>query len=184
MGGGPSKGRYKKNGAKRFVSKAKGVEKAEDVRTYEVSDEEGYVRIRVRTYKWSHDGPFSKDDYEPIIYFYEKGENKPKYAIAFSHYGYVYYKNIKSWNSNDYSARFPNEFHTPIQKAEKIKIEDGTLSKGAYACAKAALHLGKQESAEPANETKGLPPKTAEISKEVNKVVKNWEMYRDEFERL
>ena len=184
MGTGSSKGRYKANGALRYISHAQGVEKAEEVRNYAVPDNAGNVRVRIKTYKWSHDGPFPKDDYEPIVYFYKGGENRPKHAISFSHYGYVYHKNLKSWNTHDYSARFPNEFHTPVLKAEKIKIKNGSLSKGAYACAVASLLLRPQSKAEPSNAVKGLPPNSIEISHEVNNIIDNREVYLDELERL
>jgi len=184
MGGGPSRGRYRENGISKYISGARGIEKAEEVRTFPVSDEEGNICAVVKTYKWSHDGPFQKEDYEPVIYFYEKGEQKPKHAIAFSHYGHVYYKNLKSWNSHDYSPRFPNQFHTPILNADKVEIKNGLLSKGAYACAKAALYMAEQRKVEPTKKMIRPPPKSAEISQEVNKIVKNPEVYRDEIERL
>jgi len=167
-----------------LISRAQGIEKAEEVREREIND--SHVRIKVRTYKWSHDGPFPKEDYEPVIYFYNKLENKPKHAISFSHYGYAYHKNIRPWNGDEYSPRFPNEFHTPILLAEKVEIKDGSLSKGAYACAKAALYLREQKIIEPtmANVKKGLPPSSAEVAREVNKISQNLEEYWDELERL
>jgi len=112
--------------------------------------------------------------------------SEPAHAISFSHYGYVYHKNLRPWNGEDYSPRFPNEFHTPVLLSEKVKINDGSLSKGAYACAKAALYLRDQENVEPsnANVKRGLPPSSTKISNEVDKILKNWEAYWDEFEGL
>jgi hypothetical protein len=91
---------------------------------------------------------------------------------------------LKSWNTHDYSARFPNEFHTPVLKAEKIKIKNGALSKGAYACAVASFFLRSQSKAEPSNTVKGMPPNSIKITHEVKKIAKSPEVYWDELERL
>jgi hypothetical protein len=153
---------YTKNDWEEGVSKAVGIEKAEEEMIYVINDDENRRGV-VKTYKWSHDGPFDKFDYEPVIYFYEKNVSRPSHAISFSHYGYVYHKNLISWNRNDFSPRFPNEFHTPVLKAEKIKIIDGVLSRGAYACAVASLYTRHQKVVETSNVKNGIPPDSVRI---------------------
>ena len=182
MGTGPSRRRYVKNGWKRAISKAVGVERAEEELIRKVTDDENHVRVVVKTYKWSHDGSWIKDDYEPVIWFYERGSKRPSHAISFSHYGKVLHRHLESWNANDFSPRFPNEFHTPILKAREVRIVDGALSRGAYAYAKASLYTRKQESAESSKIREGLPPASAEISKEVKGVVNDWRKYWDELQ--
>lgn len=179
----------KKNEAERtlrrcelHISGAKGLEAAEEVLS-EI-DDLGDVKMVVQTYRWSHDGPFGKQDYEPIIYFYERNEDLPKHAISFSHYGHVYHKNLIPWEDEDYSPRFPNSFHTPVLKAERTEIRNGILSHGAYAAARMGL-IRKQLDAAPdsSKRTKGLPPSSIEISDKVRQVVSNGMECWDEFER-
>ena len=184
MGSGPSpfRLRYLRNGRKRAISKAVGVEKAEEELIHNVTDDENYVRVVVKTYKWSHDGPWNKDDYEPVIWLYDKGSNKPSHAVSFAHYGQVFHQHLESWNRNDFSPRFPNEFHTPVLKAKEVRIVDGALSRGAYAYAKASLYTRQQEPVESSEVREGLPPASAEISKEVKGMIKNWRKYWDELQ--
>jgi len=182
MGVGKSRKRYIENGRTRPISKAVGVEKAEEEFRHIVIDDENYVRVEVRTYKWSHDGPWDKVDYEPVFWFYEKGSNRPSHAISFSHYGHVYHVNLRSWNRNDFSARFPNEFHTPVLRADRIEIVNGALSRGAYAYAVASLHARQQRPAETSQVQDGLPPNSVEISKEVRNILDNWEGYWNELQ--
>jgi hypothetical protein len=174
---------YTKNDWEKGISKAVGIEKAEEEMIYVINDDEN-CRVVVKTYKWSHDGPFDKVDYEPVIYFYEKNVSRPSHAISFSHYGYVYHKNLISWNRNDFSPRFPNEFHTPVLKAEKIKINDGVLSRGAYAYAVASLYTRHQKAVETSNVKNGIPPDSVRISKEVKKIIDNREEYWNVLQKL
>lgn len=170
------------NRCKPYISSAKGLETAEEMLTalHVVGD----VKMVVQTHKWSHDGPFEKQDYEPIIYFYEEDENLPKHAISFSHYGYVYHRNLIPWEDEDYSPRFPNSFHTPVLKAERTEIRNGILSRGAYAAAKMGL-IRKQLDVAPDSSKRrnGLPPSSIEISGKVRQVIEKGMECWDEFER-
>lgn len=168
-----------------YISGAKGLEPAGQVLRKVYRNGQRNIRIVVRTYRWSNDGPFDKEDYEPIIYFYENNKGRPKHAITFSHYGCVYHKNLLPWDGEDYSPRFPNSFHTPLLKAEKVDIKDGVLSWGAYAATR-VTSLREQTSVEPVPsdcET-GLPPDSVEISDSVKQVIGNREGYLDELKRL
>lgn len=163
------------------VNRARGVEPADMVKTRDVTDDNGKLRLRVKTYVWPHDGPFNKMDYEPVMYFYNTEEDNPANAIAFSHYGLVYYKGLQPWDDSDYSPRFPNTFHTPVLKAQKIEIKDGILSRGALAAAQLGLLRNQVDVESHTIHEGGLPPQKAEIYPKVRDIVDNWEGYWFEF---
>ena len=168
-----------------YTSLAQGIEPPQRVLRKIYKDNDGDIIMIIKTYKWSHDGPFQREDNEPIVYLYEKGNNIPKHAISFSHYGYVYHRNLKPWNHDDFSPKFPNSFHTPILRAEEVEIDDGILSKSAYAAARATYALRKQTLIEPPYKEirDGLPPNSARIYRSVCSIISNWRRYWNELER-
>lgn len=165
------------------IRRAMGNEVPKIIYEFPTGDKSGAVVVK--TYKWDHDGPFNKDDYEPVVYFFSSRGKRPRHAIAFSHYGYVYHKNVRVRDKSRFSPHFPTSFHTPILRAGKVKVKGGIMAKATHAEAFLEDTVRPLSIIEkPSLIHNGKTPASAQISVEVDKILNNMRRYRNELEGL